>query len=264
MQFQKRHGPLLLLTSFIVVLLGVIFFVEPIPQPSAYHHFADTRSFFGIPNFANVISNAGYALVGIWGVCALMQKDMRAWIGDEPVRWAFVLFFASIAAVSLGSGYYHFTPSNGSLFWDRLPMTIGFMTLFSLVVGDRVHAKLGKLLVWVLVSAGILSLVYWAWTQALGRGDLRFYALVQFYPIFAIPLICALTKEYRFTPMKYILWLFVWYAGAKVLELFDTEIFNLFGGIVSGHSIKHLFSAIAVLVVLRMLRFMQTQDRSGI
>lgn len=260
MPIHKYRGPLLLLGSFGLVLAIVVFFVEPIPQPTSYHHFADTRMFFGIDNFANVISNTGYALVGVWGVFSLLQQDMRDWFDDEPVRWAFILFFVAVAAVSLGSGYYHLTPHNDSLFWDRLPMTIAFMSLFSVVVGDRVNEKLGKLLIWILVPIGILSLVYWAWTESLGHGDLRFYALVQFYPIIAIPLICALSREYRYTPMKYILWLFFWYAGAKALELFDAEIYNFSGNIVSGHSLKHLCSAIAVLVVLRMLRFSQTRE----
>ena len=40
-------------------------------------------------------------------------------------------------------------------------------------------------------------------------------------------------------------WVIVWYGLAKVAELFDIGIFNLTGGAVSGHALKHLLAAVA-------------------
>jgi hypothetical protein len=54
--------------------------------------------------------------------------------------------------VAFRSGYYHWHPDDGTLFWDCLPMT-----------------------------------VFWKWT-----GDLRPYVLVQFYPMMALPLLLLL------------------------------------------------------------------------
>jgi hypothetical protein len=35
-----------------------------IPQPLSYHQFADRKSFFGIPNFGDVVSNLPFAVIG--------------------------------------------------------------------------------------------------------------------------------------------------------------------------------------------------------
>jgi len=52
---------------------------------------------------------------------------------------------------------------------------------------------LGVVLLAPLVLLGAASVGgYWTRTESLGRGDLRFYYLVQFYPLIAIPLLLAL------------------------------------------------------------------------
>jgi hypothetical protein len=103
------------------------------------------------------------------------------------------------------------------------------------------------------VLLGLASLVYWDWTESLGRGDLRFYAFVQFYPMLALPIICWLFRDHYYTPVRYIFWLIAWYGLSKVLEFFDAAIFDITGNLISGHSLKHLAAAIATYVVLRML-----------
>jgi hypothetical protein len=45
-----------------------------------------------------------------------------------------------------------------------------------------------------------------------------------------------------------------WYALAKVAEANDSEIFVLSQGIISGHTIKHLLSALACLSIVWMLQ----------
>ncbi|MBT3812899.1 MAG: hypothetical protein HOE45_04700 [Gammaproteobacteria bacterium] len=37
--------------------------------------------------------------------------------------------------VAAGSSYYHWNPNNQTLVWDRLPMTICFMSLFVALLG---------------------------------------------------------------------------------------------------------------------------------
>ena len=116
----------------------------------------------------------------------------------------------------------------------------------------RQVARVGRLLP-VLIGLGVLSLVYWAWTEASGSGDLRFYGFVQFYPMIALPVVCWLFPERRYVAGTYLLWVIAWYGLSKVLELFDRQVFDLLGGVVSGHTLKHLAAAGATLVVLRML-----------
>ncbi len=60
----------------------------PIAQPSGYHDFADGRTILGIPNLADVLSNTGFALVGIWGLLRLRAHRREpslatGWPGHE-------------------------------------------------------------------------------------------------------------------------------------------------------------------------------------
>ena len=159
-----------------------------------------------------------------------------------------LLFFIGVSLVAFGSAYYHYIPNNLTLVWDRIPMTIAFMALYSLVVSAFVKQESGvKLLPW-LISAGVLSVIYWWLTESIGRGDLRFYALVQFLPLLLMIFIMMLfsaegVKKWPLTAM------FIWYALAKILEAFDQEVFNSLT-LISGHTLKHLVSAIGGLFVL--------------
>ncbi|NNE23348.1 MAG: alkaline phytoceramidase, partial [Rhizobiales bacterium] len=157
--------------------------------------------------------------------------------------------------------YYHLAPGNERLVWDRLPMTIAFMALFAAFIADRIDRRIG--IYWLLplfVAAGIASVAYWAWTEALGRGDLRWYVIVQFYPIVALPIICWLFPGGRHTTGRHLAWLIAWYAVAKLLEHFDAVVLTLLGGTISGHTLKHLASGAAALVVIRMLA---SKDQTG-
>ena len=105
----------------------------------------------------------------------------------------------------------------------------------------------------VLIAAGAASLVYWDWTESQGRGDLRFYGLVQFYPMFALPAIMVLFRRHRYTVGRYLLWVVLWYALSKIFEHLDHEVFDLLGRTISGHTLKHVTAAVSTFVVLRML-----------
>jgi hypothetical protein len=57
----------ILIGLLVTGLLG-LYIIEPIPQDPGYHLFADVRSLFGIPNFNDVISKAGFFIVGFIGI----------------------------------------------------------------------------------------------------------------------------------------------------------------------------------------------------
>ncbi|MAF48278.1 MAG: hypothetical protein QGH73_08735 [Rhodospirillales bacterium] len=250
---KARHRSGILVAMFAATLAG-LFFLEPIPQSTAYHGFADTRSWLGIPNFGDVVSNLPFAVFGGFGLFFVLGQAGRRIFDHFADRQPYIFFFIGVGLVSAGSAYYHWAPDNARLFWDRLPMTVAFMALFSAFIVDRIDQRIGvRWLLPMLVGAGIASVFYWDWSESVGRGDLRFYLLVQFYPIVALPLICWLFPKGRYTSGRHLAWLIAWYAAAKLLEVFDPQVFAILGNTVSGHSLKHLASAAAICVVVRML-----------
>lgn len=241
-----------LLGAVFLLIAGGLWMLGPIPQNPAYHLFADRRTCLGVSNFADVASNLGFGVVGVVGLWFIARN--RALFAAPADRLPYWVFFAGLALVSLGSGYYHLEPDNDRLLWDRLPMTIAFMALSAAFVADRIDRRLG--LRWVLpilVGLGIVSAFYWHWTESIGAGDLRPYLLVQFFPMLALPLICALFPTRRLTHGAYLFWMLFWYALARIPEILDREVFALLGQTLSGHTIKHLLAAVAGLVALRML-----------
>lgn len=227
-----------------VTVAGIVaaFWFSPIPQDPTYHEFADRRELFGIPNFWNVFSNLSLVLVGAFGLCRIPRLQ------PASPRLAYVLFCIGTVFVGFGSAYYHYSPSTQSLVLDRLPMAIAFMAFFSMVIRDRISEQFGDRILWPLILAGVASVGYWYWSELQGQGDLRAYGVIQFLPMLLMPLMLIICsgKELS-TP-----WL--WgtlgtYALAKVAEHFDRIIYDT-TGIVSGHSIKHVLGALAILSAL--------------
>jgi hypothetical protein len=243
-----------LLIGLLIAGIAGLGLIDPFAQDPAYHLFADTRAFFGIPNFNDVASNAGFALVGILGLLTVTGLKGQVIFLERIHARPYIVFFAAVALVSLGSAYYHWAPSNERLFLDRLPMAVAFMAFCAAVIADRIHARAGNTwLLALLIALGVFSLVYWYATEQQGRGDLRFYALIQFYPMVAIPLVCVLFPRHRHTAGRCVVLVIAWYAVAKIVEHFDREIFSISGQIVSGHTLKHLAATVATYIILRML-----------
>ena len=163
-----------------------------------------------------------------------------------------ILFVVSGFLIGAGSGYYHYSPDNQTLFWDRLPMTLGFMGVFAAVISERVSARAGWWLLGPFLVWGVVSVEVWRRTELAGAGDLRMYALVQFYPMLAIPLILWLFPP-RYTASHRVWQMILWYMAAKILEAADVPIHRLLGLQMSGHALKHLAAAMALWMPLRML-----------
>ena len=226
--------------------LAGLFMFGAIPQDLSYHEFADGRAIWGIPNLFDVMSNIPFVLVGLLGLYRASVRNKIKMIGIN--RLAYKLFFLGIALVGLGSGYYHLAPDNATLVWDRIPMTIAFMALFSVVIGEFISPKTGSFLLVPLVVLGVLSVIYWHWTEVAGRGDLRPYILVQFLPMILIPVIL-ICFESACTMVGGYWILLALYVAAKIFEHFDTQVFALHGW-ASGHSIKHVMAAIGIYILL--------------
>lgn len=228
-----------------VAAAGIVtaFFLPPIPQDPAYHAFADGRAWLGIANFWNVVSNAPFLLVGAYGLGRLSR------LSDPTLRPAYVVTCLGIALVAAGSAWYHLAPSTPTLVWDRLPMSIAFMALFAAVIQDRMSAKVGRALLGPLVVIGMASVAWWSATELRGAGDLRPYAVVQFLPLLLMPMMLWLYRGAGLGDRW--LWAAIGaYVLAKLAEHFDAAIYAA-GGVVGGHSLKHLLAALASLWIVQ-------------
>jgi hypothetical protein len=136
--------------------------------------------------------------------------------------------------------------------WDRLPMSIAFVSLLSACIAERISLKIGLAALPLLLLGGAGSVVYWRVSEQSGSGDLRLYILVQFYSALAIAMVA-----YMFPPIYTrsggLAVAVLLYALAKIFELLDSQVYNL-GRIVSGHTLKHLTAAISVWFILHMLK----------
>ena len=221
-----------------------VWLLEPIPQDPAYHDFADQRTLFGVAHFWNVASNLPFLVVGVLG----WLQSRR--VASQELGTHYRVLCVAVTLVAFGSGWYHHAPSNATLVWDRLPMTVAFMTLFSALIADRISWLLGRALLWPLAVAGIASIAWWVRTEAAEAGDLRAYALVQFLPMLLMPLILLLWRDGSLAARS--LWFALGaYALAKLLEHFDAAVFAATGGLVAGHALKHLVAALAAWWILR-------------
>lgn len=216
------------------------FVVGPVPQDPNYHLFADESSVGGVPNALNVLSNLPFLVVGLLGLRLIAISPDTV---TPQTEWAWKIFFTAIALTAFGSGYFHWQPNNDTLIWDRLPMTIGFMSLVSIIVAEYFSPSLGKRLLWPLLLAGIGSVAYWAITESRGGGDLRPYAIVQFLPMLLIPMVIILYRN-RSDLGRYVWWMIAFYAAAKIAEQLDEQLYAL-GSLMSGHTLKHLLASLA-------------------
>lgn len=229
-------------------------FSPPLVQLQAYHLFADTRALLEVPNAADTLSNLAFLVVGVLGLAFLRRERERgtggrfAALAEMRPWW---VFFAGVALTSAGSAWYHLAPDDARLVWDRLPMTVAFMSLVAAVVSERINARLGNALLWPLVLLGLASVVYWRWSALAGFENLRPYLAVQFGSIAVILATAALFRS-RYTRGGVIFVLAAAYGVAKVVEVYDREIFE-FGRWVSGHTLKHLVAAAGIYLLLRSL-----------
>lgn len=230
-----RSRPLVFLFGLAAVSLLGLLLLPPVPQPQSYHLFADDRTLLGIPNFWNVISNLPFMIIGAIGLLRV-HGSMSA-----------TIIFLSIFMTGFGSSYYHWHPDDAALFWDRLPMAIGFMAILAYLIEERIDAQVGAKLLWPLIALGVASLLLWRSTD-----DLRLYGWVQFFPCLVLPLV------FWMFPPKHtgtLLWLVAagLYALAKLLEYSDAAIYSG-ARVLSGHTLKHLVAAGACYAILRAFK----------
>ncbi len=236
----RRNLPWVLLAAIVAALA----LAGPIHLPQGYHRFADSRSLLGVPNAWDVLSNLGFLLVGVAGL------SIAAKLPATPARLWWRIFSAAVLAVSVGSAWYHLAPDDARLVSDRLPIALACSALLAAVLCERFRLKplsahaLGML----------LALAAWASVAVIPvlGGDLRPYLVLQLVVLLVIPALnwahrVPCTEQIGFAAAS------LCYVLAKLVEVGDAHVFEATGWF-SGHSLKHLFSALACAAVVGVLR----------
>jgi hypothetical protein len=242
------------LPTLVTVLCCLALIVHgPIPQAADYHAFADDTQVLGIPHARDVLSNLGFALVGLWGWLALWPCRhhpgiARGWPG-------YALFLIGLTLTAVGSAYYHLLPDNTRLLWDRLPIALACAGLLAGVWAQTALPQgRARVATGLLALYAVVSVLWWYMTELDGQGDLRPYLLLQILPILLIPLWQAIHRS----PLADRLWFgaaLVLYILAKLAEVDDHRLLAATSLVMSGHTLKHLLAtAAAAALVYRLVQ----------
>ncbi|MFZ2957966.1 MAG: hypothetical protein WA705_13845 [Candidatus Ozemobacteraceae bacterium] len=244
----------------------------PISQNLLYHNFADQRSFVGIPNTLDTVSNIVFFLAGGAGILLLTRRKPRTISSSSPspefvpasapisgptpvIRPeelpVYLTFFVGVFLVGLGSTWYHLWPSNTSLVWDRFSMTIAFLPIGLMPIVERINARIANIMLLPILLLGLGSVWYWHITESAGAGDLRPYLFVRVIPLFLL-LVATLTFPPRYTHGYEPFIGIGFFALATIAEKMDREIFTWLG-FMSGHTLKHLLAGFGAYRIVLML-----------
>jgi hypothetical protein len=212
------------------------------------NHFVDTRTWLGIPNAADVLSNLPFALFGIYGffLQAKLRNPSQRFVNRES--FVLTLFFIGLIFTTIGSSLYHLAPSDSTLLWDRSGMAFAFAGVLGIAASERVSVRSGIWLGLASLAAGVLSLAVWSQT-----GDVLGWGVFQFGGM-ALVLVLAFTARIPKSLGVSLFALIAYYAIAKVCEANDHLLYEATGHLVSGHTLKHLVASLAAWPVIRALR----------
>jgi hypothetical protein len=208
----------------------------PVTRGPAFHQYADTRSWLGIPNTLDVVSNVLFIVVALW-----MWR--RA-----PQRGLARLACAGTAAIGIGSAIYHASPSDATLALDWAPIATTLMWVLATVIEDR--GGPGRAFAIGGAIAAIGSVAWWLATGGTQGGDMTAYVVVQGAGV-ALPTLVALFRQGRIPALQLVLAL-GFFGLARLASSHDRQLLDAIG--VSGHTIKHLLAAFAAAIALRAMR----------
>ena len=231
--------------SGLIILLILAIFLPSIQQDQNYHNFADQRALFGVNNAFDTLSNLAFIIVGILGLFNFYNNKFIKISNSFSV--ILNLFFISIILTGLGSGYYHLSPNDFTLVFDRLALTLVFTFILAMLASIRISERSGFHTLAELIILAPLTVLIWNY-----NGNLTPYAVFQFGGIILILLTLLLTKAQKQSPC--FASLIILYGFAKLAVFYDVEIFKLSQNLISGHTLKHLIGAIAVLIFISPLK----------
>ena len=234
-----------------LLLLVLALLLPAVAQPEHYHAFADQRSWLGLAYAGDVLSNLGFVLAALAGGRQLIK---HGWQISGTARAMCALFFVGLACTALASAAYHLAPTDAGLFWDRMAMGVAFAGLLGLAVQTRLDDGSAWLTAIATLVAAALSMGVWSHS-----GNLLPWVLLQGGGMLLVLWLAFVAVRKNAMPLS-LGWVIAWYGLAKLLELSDLDVFELTGGWISGHSLKHWVAAAAALPVLQAFHARQSNS----
>ncbi|XP_002963991.2 uncharacterized protein LOC9655581 [Selaginella moellendorffii] len=246
METENKDQRTLLWGASLLLFFLLMLLTPAITKNQSQHAFADQRNFLGFPNTLNVFSTFPYLVIGCIGTVLCAQGNYFGFSSQGEV-WGWTWFFVGITASAFGSAYYHLRPSDSRFVWDCLPMAYAFASIVAVfVVEKRDELKGPKSFVPLLLAASATATYWWF------ADDMQLFALLQFIPSVAIPaMTVALPPKY--TQSWYWMWAAGMYLLAKLAEAFDSRVYHWTRFLVSGHTVKHLSTAMVPVFLMIML-----------
>jgi hypothetical protein len=232
------------LTGLIILILLAIF-LPSIEQNQNYHNFADQRVLFGVNNAFDTLSNLAFIIVGILGLVNFYNNQYIKISNSFSV--ILNLFFISIILIGLGSSFYHLSPNDFTLVFDRLAMSLVFASILAMLAYLKISPRFGLHTLAELLILAPLTVLIWKF-----NGNLTPYVVLQFGGIILVILTLLLTKTRMQGPC--FTSLIILYGATKLVEFYDEKIFNLSQNLISGHTLKHLIAALAVIIFVSPLK----------
>ena len=113
------------------------------------------------------------------------------------------------------------------------------------------------LLPWI--ALGPACVLWWYVGELAGQGDLRPYLVLYAFAFVVPPLLMRMPSQYNRRRDYWIAYFS--FALGMVCDRLDHEIFELLGGMISGHTLKHLLMGYAIAVMARMLHLRRLRFR---
>ncbi|XP_078428935.1 uncharacterized protein LOC144701104 isoform X2 [Wolffia australiana] len=225
-----------------------------VPHSRTHHQFADMRNLLGVPNTLNVISSFPLLIVGVVGFVLCLHRSCFG-ISVKGEIWGWAFFFAGVVGLAFGTPYYHLKPDDSRCICETFPVLICTVSLFSILIVERVDGRLGLACLFSLILLVLGSIAY-----ERKYDDLRLRMTLTFVPSLSIPVLAFMFPA-KYSHSRY--WFLA--AGCHLLARLaasaDMKIYSSTGYIISGHSLAHIIFACVPGLLFLMLWFRNIKNQ---
>lgn len=213
----------------------------PLTRGPEFHHYADQRTWLGIPHAGDVLSNLAFIVAAAWVALRMRAPKVPAGFASAAC--------AGVALIGIGSALYHVAPADTTLAFDWAPIAITLSLIVATLIADRIGARAGAIAAMFGSVCAASAVIYWWTTGGTAGGDMAPYVAAQLLGV-ALPLLVAVSRPGQIATVELLLAI-AGFAAARMFAAHDAELLSMVG--ISGHSLKHMAAAVAAAVALRAL-----------